>query len=584
MQRGLLILLCIIPYHGPSMNKRTFPFFHSIIFSMLLFLSACGDVKPPPEKVIVTTPEQLEKKASDIIQQALAFAASNEGNIGDSTILLNTSLLQQVYEANGFNPIWSEKERWLSIADSQMKFIADARLYGLFPEDYYYGKLDSISRRFIADSLAKSDKRDAVLWSKADLMLTDAFVHIVKDIKLGRLPNDSVTLRRDSLLSDTFYFSRLDSLRHGGSLRQMLDSLEPQQEGYRLLKAAIPQFLDSADYRDFTIVPAPGRNQPADFTLLLQRRLYEGGYIDFDSVPADSMQLANAVKRFQKQKNITVDGKAGEGTVRMLNLSDREKFIRIAISMDRYKLLPEKMPERYIWVNLPSFYMKLRDGDSVMLVSKIICGKTLTRTPLLTSAISEIITYPQWTIPNSIIVKEILPALKRSPEYLAKKGFSLLDKNGDEVDPYTVEWSKYSKGIPYKVVQGSGDANALGILKFNFPNKYAVYLHDTNQRSLFGLTVRNLSHGCVRVQEWQKLADYIIRNDRRSKELVDTFPMLDSMNTWLGRKEKHSIPVRNRLPVFIRYFTCEARLGGIVFYDDIYGEDKKLKELYFANK
>ncbi len=122
------------------------------------------------------------------------------------------------------------------------------------------------------------------------------------------------------------------------------------------------------------------------------------------------------------------------------------------------------------------------------------------------------------------------------------------------------------------------------MLKFNFPNKYAVYLHDTNQRYLFGTSVRTLSHGCVRVQEWQKLAIYIIRND---KPMVKTerLPMLDSMDSWLSRKEKHVIPVRNRLPVYIRYFTCEGKEDGrIVFYDDIYSEDKKLQERHFATK
>jgi murein L,D-transpeptidase YcbB/YkuD len=132
-------------------------------------------------------------------------------------------------------------------------------------------------------------------------------------------------------------------------------------------------------------------------------------------------------------------------------------------------------------------------------------------------------------------------------------------------------------------VQGSGDANALGILKFNFPNKYAVYLHDTNQRYLFGQTIRSLSHGCVRVQEWQKLAYYIIRNDR-VQPATNKLAMIDSMDTWIERKEKHSIPVKSKLPVYIRYFTCEGKPGGITFYDDIYGEDKRLRERYFALK
>jgi murein L,D-transpeptidase YcbB/YkuD len=242
--------------------------------------------------------------------------------------------------------------------------------------------------------------------------------------------------------------------------------------------------------------------------------------------------------------------------------------------MDKYKMLPEKMPSRYIWVNLPSFYLQLMDGDSVRLTSKVICGKPITRTPQLTSAISEMITYPQWTVPASIIAKEILPAIKRNTGYLAKKGFSLVDKDGNVVHPDSVDWSKYNKAIPYRVVQGSGDENALGILKFNFSNKYAVYLHDTNQRYLFGNAFRALSHGCVRVQNWQELALYILKNDTLSRA-TKTTARIDSLKNWLGRKEKRSLVIRNRVPLFIRYITCEGKADGLVFYDDIYGEDKR---------
>lgn len=263
----------------------------------------------------------------------------------------------------------------------------------------------------------------------------------------------------------------------------------------------------------------------------------------------------------------------------MLNLGDEEKFIRIAISMDKYKKLPPEMPEKYIWVNTSANNLDVVENGKIAFSSKVICGKANTRTPLLNSAVSVLITYPQWVPPPSIILKEILPAVKKNPGYLSKKGFSLLDKDGNEVDPFTVDWSKYNKGIPYRVVQGSGDANALGILKFHFDNKYSVYLHDTNQRYLFGNAMRSLSHGCVRVQDWQKLAGYILRND--SLQATGSYHMGDSLRNWLRKKEKHNIQVRKKMPVFIRYFTCEGKNGDIVFYDDVYGEDRYLREKYY---
>jgi murein L,D-transpeptidase YcbB/YkuD len=241
------------------------------------------------------------------------------------------------------------------------------------------------------------------------------------------------------------------------------------------------------------------------------------------------------------------------------------------------------MPAKYIWINTSANYLQVMEGDKVKISSRVICGKPKTRTPLLNGAVSVLITYPQWVPPPSIVSKEILPAVKKNPGYLAKKGFSLVDSKGQEVDPYTVDWSKYSKGIPYRVVQGSGDANDLGIMKFHFDNKYSVYLHDTNQRYLFANAMRSLSHGCVRVQDWQELANYMLRND----SLVSggkNYTRIDSVRSWLQKKQKRHISLKNKIPVYIRNITCEGRNGTIVFYDDVYGEDKWLREKYFATK
>ncbi len=556
-------------------------FLYPFIFSFFLcsLFIACKNGKLP-EHAIVKTPEELEKKIPEIIQTALEFAATNNGKIDDSIQLSYIQQVQLIYNNSQFATVWSSKEQWKPIGDSLLNLIEGTRLYGLFPEDYHFQRLDSLKKNFLTDTLAK---KDAVLWAKADLMMSDAFLHIIKDLKLGRLPKDSLSQKKDSILVDSFYLQQFEEVQQKNSLAEMIRSLEPAHEGYHALKAGIRQFLDSADNRVYTIVPSP-KKDTVNFRQVLQRRLYEGDFIASDSTRADSAELADAIKKFQRTKRITVDGKAGEETVRLLNESDKEKFIRIAITLDRYKMLPEKMPSRYIWVNLPAYTMQLIENDSVLISSKIICGKKITPTPLLNSAVSDMITYPQWTIPTSIIVKEILPALKKDTNYLARKGYSLIDSKGDEINPGSVDWSKYKKGIPYKVVQGSGDENALGILKFNFPNKYAVYLHDTNQRYLFSRTMRSLSHGCVRVEKWEELAYYIVRYDNKDQLSEEPSAAEDSLTTWLERKEKHTLPVRKKLPLYIRYFTCEGKNGKVLFHDDIYGDDKALREKYFAAK
>ncbi|MFI5185660.1 MAG: murein L,D-transpeptidase [Chitinophagales bacterium] len=554
-----------------------------LICPVILFFSfySCNNRGKAPQHALVSTPEQMNEKVPEIIKNIIDQIADNAGKI-DSISVLQPGVLQYLYDKDNDKAKWSRDTGWTPTGKALLRFIGEARLYGLFPEDYHYKNISLIDEKI---SNTGEAKKDAVLWSKADVLLSDALLQIIKDVKLGRLQRDSITLRTDSSLSKEFYEQQFKKIIQSMTVSRVIDSLEPAAEGYHELKAGIKSFLDSAHFKDYTYIPYPVYDS-VNFKQTLQKRLFEEGLIDSVSASFDPRKVSKAIKKYQEEKKLTVDGKAGGETIRSLNLSDKDKFIRIALSLDKYKMLPDKMPAKYVWVNLAGYYMQLRENDTVKISSKVVIGKPLTRTPELTSAISEMITYPQWSVPQSIIVKEFLPALKKSPGYLAKKGFSLLDGKNEEVDPYFVDWSKYKTGIPYKIVQGSGDDNALGIMKFNFPNKYAVYLHDTNQRYLFAQAVRALSHGCVRVQEWEKLSDYILRNDSTYIKSLGShsFTRADSVIKWLRKKEKHSIPVRNKIPVFIRYFTCEGRDGKIIFYDDIYNEDRMLGERYFAKK
>jgi murein L,D-transpeptidase YcbB/YkuD len=390
----------------------------------------------------------------------------------------------------------------------------------------------------------------------------------------GRILQDSTDLRKDSALDGEFFTGQLESFKTK-PIEEFAAALEPKHRGYHELKTALTTFLPRADLHPYTYIdPKDSINLYSNIRL----RLIEDSIETDDE---DSVSIAAGVKRFQKLKKLKVDGRVNAALVKSLNENDWNKFVRIAINLDRYKMLPDTLPAQYIWVNIPGYYMKVVEEDTVRLSSKVVVGKPETRTPILSSTITDMITYPQWTIPESIIKKDILPGLKKDPAYTRKKGFSLIDEDGNEVDPTFVDWHKYEKGIPYKVVQGSGDDNALGVMKFNFSNKYSVYLHDTNQRYLFSKKTRALSHGCVRVQSWDSLAYYILQND--SLKAKNATPV-DSLNTWLASKQKRVIPVRKRIPLFIRYFTAEAKEEKLVFYDDVYGDDRRLKEKFFANK
>lgn len=556
----------------------------NLIFStglILFFICSCQSNHPATEPEIVSTPEEMNENVSENVKEVLQYALQNNGNINDTIKLQLPWILHTFYKEIGYKNIWSNTEVWEPIADSLYNFIESSEAYGLFPADYHFWYIKKLKEQLATDSSAKTD---ATIWTKAELMLTDAFMQISKHLKQGRLLPDSISLSADSTLANEFFIKNLKTAIENRSVIPLFTTLEPKHKGYTELKKGIRSFIDSMDRNVYTYLNYPNKDSMG-FIKKLKKRFIEGGYLTGNAIENDSLQIAAAIKSYQKKKGLKTDGKISSSVVRSLNSTDNDRFKKIAINIDRFKQLPAKFPQKYIWVNLPSYYLQLIENDSIIIQSKTIIGKPVTRTPTLNSAISDMITYPQWTIPNSIIKKEILPALKNDAGYLTRKGYNLIDLKGEVVDPYSINWEKYTKGIPYKIVQGSGDDNALGILKFNFNNPYSVYLHDTNQRYLFKNSSRALSHGCVRVQEWEKLAYYIARNDSLY-QTAGAAPKynVDSIKTWLANKERRRIVVKNRIPLYIRYFTCEGKNGKVVFYDDIYGEDKVLRQKYFAGR
>jgi L,D-transpeptidase YcbB len=540
-----------------------------------LFFAACQSPEKPKEVDIVEIPEQFEVRVNRNLKSALEFLLNNKGRLNDTVVLAKDSLVNTIYTRNQFQPIWCRQERWAPLGDSLYKFIEHSKEYGLFPSDYHYRALTGMRQLIATDTNAR---RDAALWSRADLMLTDALLQLCKHLKQGHLEYDSVTLRKDTLLPDEFYTSVFDQLKFTLNLRGVLQALEPTNHNYAELKGALKQFLDSVGtFRRHTFVQYPQKDSALLYGAL-QRRLFEEDIVLSPNDAMDTATWRQAIITYQKKKGLKETGRPNVNTVNSLNFTDWEKFKRVAVTLDRYRLLPDSFPETYIWVNLPAYNLKVMDADTVAMESRVIVGTPKTRTPLLTSQVSNFITFPQWTVPYSIIFKEMLPQIQKSTAYLAKENLMVVDKNDSIIHPDSINWKRLNKNyFPYLLKQRQGDDNSLGVLKFNFPNKYAVYLHDTNARWLFSRANRALSHGCVRVKEFQRLADFLVRNDS-----VRYHP--DTLRNWIKRQEKHVVSGFQRVPIYLRYFSTEAKEGRLVFHEDIYGEDKALRERYFADK
>ncbi|MDP9042121.1 MAG: L,D-transpeptidase family protein [Bacteroidota bacterium] len=315
----------------------------------------------------------------------------------------------------------------------------------------------------------------------------------------------------------------------------------------------------------------------------MQKRLVETGNLADTVAPMNPGQFRSAIIRFQKKYEFKITGHISNSLVDKLNNSDLEKFKRIAITLDRYKQLPDTLPVTYVWVNLPAYRLRVVDHDSVVFSSKVIVGGPSTRSPVLTSEITNFITMPQWNVPISIIFKEMIPKIRKDTNFLTKENLMVVNDEDSVLDPRKIRWSRFTRAnFPYRIKQKEGDDNSLGVIKFNFRNKYSVYLHDTNVRWMFGKSYRAISHGCIRVKEWDKLADFLVRNDTTSSGNFKIPP--DTIRAYIARGEKHTFSGFHKLPLYIRYFTCEGKDGKIAFYEDIYDEDRNLIQKYFANK
>lgn len=543
------------------------------ILLAVLCVPACKHSGKPPEKDLVSNEEQLEDRVAKDLRKTLDYAKKNRAQINDSVTLASFRLVNPVYDQCKYQAIWSRRDEFKSMADSLYAVVEHAKEWGLFPEDYHYSSLQAVWNRLKKDS---ASQKDAALWTKADVLLTDAYFTVARHLKIGRLSPDSVTLKKDSLYNDAFFIKNFHTATSQGTVIRTLLGLEPAYPGYQRIRSGIKSFLDSAHFRAYTYIKYPYKDS-LQFIASLGKRLSEDGFLQ-KGAATDSATLSAGIQKYQQTKKLRATGKITESLVRSLNNTDWEKFKSVAVTLDRYKLLPDTLPSTYVLVNLPAYTLYVYDEDTLALQSRVIVGSPRTRTPLLNSAISNFITYPQWTVPYSIIFKEMLPRIQRNVGYLARQNLMVVNGKDEVVDPYTIDWSKLNpKRFPYLIRQRQGDDNSLGVIKFNFVNKYSVYLHDTNTRWQFNRSSRDISHGCVRVEQWEKLSHFLVRAD------TVRFPP-DTLRAWMSRQEKHMVTGFPKVPLFIRYLTTDGKNGKLVFYSDIYGYDRQLKEKYFSGK
>jgi len=538
------------------------------------FLSSCHEAGIAMDRDGSSSRNERDDRLRIEMGECLSRAGSDKGRIDDSLTLREREVVMGIYALPGDRRFWIDQGGMKAAGKDLSAFLDDAKSYGLFPRHYPVSEIRAL-RKATGDTAREGDEET---WARTELLLTDAFVRLARHLKVGRLPADSVTYRKDSLIEASHMLSLLHRVDAGESVRSVLESLEPGHRGYRELREALGRQIDSMDLRPYTVLAYPQKDS-MKFIRQLQTRLFESGYIGFNNRAADSATLAKAISKAQSARKLKVDGQPGRELVRSLNNTDYHRFLRIAVNLDRYKQLPDPMPTRHLWVNIPSYQLQLMDSGSLKLESRVIVGTAEQRTPVLNSGVDRIVTYPYWNVPYSIVFKEMMPRIKNDPSYLKRRNYEVVDRKGRVIDPYKVDWGRMSPSyFPYMIRQREGGSNSLGVLKFNFPNKYAVYLHDTNARGLFSRTNRSLSHGCVRVQQWRELADMLLS----AKDSLGV--QTDSLHAHLDNKQQRTLSMSDPVPIFLRYITAYGKDGRIRFHEDIYGDDRLTVERYFSGR
>ena len=490
-------------------------------------------------------------------------------------ILCGSSVIPLFYERRGFSPAWSGRDGRFPLADSLIAAIRESDREGLNPYDYHLAGIEPL----LADSRRKRAEREPYNFETGadlDLLLTDAFLLYGSHLLAGRV--DPETLHADWIAYNpsTDLASLLESALAGDNVADTLWSLRPPHPGYAGLQTALAQYRELAGHGGWPVFP-PGeslrKGDRGDRVDLLRKRLSTTADLDPPAEEGEALfdeALEAAVRRFQRRHGLEDDGIVGRETLAALNVPVEDRVAQMEWNMERWRWVPHDLGDRYILVNIPDFKMRVVAPPGSEMEMRIIVGKNYTATPVFSGMLNHMELNPYWNIPHSIAVEEILPKIRQDPGYLAKQGIRVFRDWRDgapEVDPETVDWTEMdSRSFSFKLRQEPGPRNPLGRMKFIFPNKFAVYLHDTPARGLFRNFARDFSHGCIRVEKPLELASVLLQDDARHSK-GNILERIDS-----GVRE--TIALRNPIPVHILYWTAWVdERGTIQFRKDIYGRD-----------
>jgi murein L,D-transpeptidase YcbB/YkuD len=488
-------------------------------------------------------------------------------------------LFQRVYASSNYALLWTANGQPTAQATIVMQALQNSAQKGLIADDY------DASLWPQRVSALKSGSANANSLANFDAALTVGTMRYISDLHIGRVnpQHFKFDLDIEQKKYDLPQFV-LQRVVHAPDVEVALAEIEPPYSGYQRTQVALQHYLQLAAKGDGPLVPdvpktvAPNASYSGD-SELAQRLLLLGDLpatsaTDFSSGTYGGA-LVDAVKRFQDRHGLTTDGALSKETIRQLNIPLARRVQQLQDALERWRWLPPQFPQPPVVANIPEFVLRAFDADhKVALRMNVVVGKAVrNQTPVFARDMKYIVFRPYWNVPPSIVRGEIVPAIIKNRNYIANKNFEVTDQAGKVITsgPISDEVLAQLKAGKLAVRQKPGPTNALGLVKFIFPNSNNVYMHDTPSSQYFSPARRDFSHGCIRLQKPADLAAYLLRNQPPwTPEKVQA--------AMKSGPDNQQVNLTKPVPVLILYITAVVEEDGSVhFFDDIYGHDKSLE-------
>ena len=488
-------------------------------------------------------------------------------SIRGSTIA-SVALLPEFYERRNYTPAWTNPK---SVQDL-VAAIQDSGNDGLNPKDYHYSAVTELIKKIAANP-------HPLFQADLDILLTDSLIRLAYHLMFGKVDNESLDTNWNLVqnLNMPDPVGVLQAAIDSNELKLKIDALRPQNKLYAEFQNALARYRLTLEKGGWPKIPSTGvslkKGEHNERVPVLRERLHLEGYLA--AIPPDPLlfddELEQAVMRYQLHHYLEPDGAVGSQTLKSLNISVRERINQIRVNLERARWVLPLLKDRYVLVDIAGFRAMYAENGEIIWSSRVQVGNQYRETPVFKDTITYVEFNPTWTIPPSVLYEDILPKVKKNPNYLNARNIRVLDRNGNRVDEHKLKWAAFSRrNFPYILRQDPGPNNALGLVKIMFPNKHFVYLHDTPSKDLFSKSQRSFSSGCVRVEKAFELTQLLLNDPVNWNQ--------DSIHAAIDSKRTRKVFLTERVPIYLLYWTVQVDEDGTVaFKQDIYGRDQAVE-------